>query len=68
MLNPFLDYLVKKKVIVNLKSNVSFRGIMWYTDRRYMVLRNAEILSEDLKKLDGEVVIERKEVEFIQVI
>lgn len=68
MFNPFRDYLTKKKVIVNLKSNVSFRGIMWYTDKRYLVLRNAQILNQDLKKLDGEVVIERKEVEFIQVI
>ena len=68
MLNPFIDYLARKKAIINLKTNVSFRGIIWYTTGRYIIMRNAELLGDNPKQLDGEVIIERKEVEFIQVI
>lgn len=68
MLNPFIDYLARKKAIVNLKTNVSFRGIIWYTTARYIIMRNAEFLGDNPKNLDGEVVVERKEVQFIQVI
>ena len=62
-------YLELKAGIVNLKTGTAFRCVIWQQKREFLVLRNAEILTEgNQKKLDGEVVVQLSEVEFIQVI
>lgn len=67
------SYLVKKEVVVNLKTDTSFRGIIWEDDGRYLVLVNASILQKDgggLKpvRVDGQVVVPVAEIEFVQVL
>lgn len=55
---------------MNCRGNHDFRGVLWSEDGRYLVLRNAELLAprEPPKPMDGEVVIPREQVEFLQVV
>ena len=59
-----------REVIVTTKTDKSFRGILWERRRGYIVLRKASLLQAraDAIKMDGEVMIERDNVDFIQVI
>ena len=61
--------VVRRSVIVNLKSGRTFRGILWKQAGPLIVLRQAEMLEMGRQPMpvDGEVVIERTEVEFMQV-
>lgn len=63
-------YPTKRRVIVNTKTDRAFRGVLWQKRSDYLVLRNAEMLKAkgETVPLDGEVVIERSNVDFIQVI
>lgn len=65
----FRRNLVRRLVIVNLKSGRAFRGILWKQAGPLLVLRNAEMLEPNRTPVpaDGEVIIERAEVEFIQI-
>lgn len=59
----------KRTVIVNLRSGDSFRGVVWAQHGPVLVLKGAEhINGPDGTPVDGEVVIERSEVEFIQLL
>ena len=59
-----------REVIVTTKTDKSFRGVLWERRRGYIVLRKASLLQAraDAIKMDGEVMIERDNVDFIQVI
>jgi small nuclear ribonucleoprotein (snRNP)-like protein len=59
-----------REVIVNTKTDKSFRGVLWSRRRGYIVLRNASMLQPrgDAIKMDGEVMIESANVDFIQVV
>jgi len=62
-------YPVRRRVIVNTRTNRAFRGVLWRRGWRYLVLRNSEMLKgPETVPMDGEVVIERTNVDFIQVI
>lgn len=66
----FEPYPVLRKVIVNTRTDRAFRGVLWRKRRGYLVLRNAELLRirGEVTPMDGELVIERDNVDFIQVI
>ena len=67
--NLWQKYPEKQNSIVNLKTNTSFRGIIWDIRGKFMVMKNVEMMTNDgPKALDGEVVIQLSDVEFIQVI
>jgi hypothetical protein len=57
-----------KRVIVNL-ADKAFAGILWARRGSLLVLRDAELFQPGAEpaRLDGEVVIERSRVEFIQI-
>jgi small nuclear ribonucleoprotein (snRNP)-like protein len=61
--------LVRRKVVVNLHSNRAFVGILWAQRGPLLVLRNAIMHEPGAKPspIDGELVVERAQVEFIQV-
>lgn len=68
-LERFRPYPELKRAIVNLKTGRAFRGVVWGHKGEYMVLRNAEMLEKNgATSVDGEVLIRRADVEFIQVI
>lgn len=69
----FRPYPVLRTAIVNLKTGTAFRGIVWRRRGGYIVLRKAELIAEEgatsqPRPVDGEVMIERANVDFIQVV
>jgi small nuclear ribonucleoprotein (snRNP)-like protein len=66
----FQTYPELKQIIVNTKTDRAFRGLLWEKRRRLLVLRSVEIVKPggDVVPVDGEVVIERSNVDFIQVV
>jgi small nuclear ribonucleoprotein (snRNP)-like protein len=65
----FRRTLTRKKVVVNLHSSRAFVGILWAQRGPLIVLRNVTMHEPGaaVASVDGEVVIERSQVEFIQV-
>lgn len=63
-------YPRRRRVVVNTKTDRAFRGVLWRTRWGYLVLRNAEMVRdrEGTVEMDGEIVIERANVDFIQVV
>lgn len=58
-----------KQVIVALTTGRSFRGILFKVHPDLLVLRNAELLDDErVIGVDGSVVIERRTVDFVQVL
>jgi small nuclear ribonucleoprotein (snRNP)-like protein len=66
----FDRYPTLRRVIVNTKTDRAFRGVLWRRARGYLVLREAEILKAkgETTPMDGEVMIESSNVDFIQVV
>ena len=66
----FRRYPTLRRVIVNTKTDKAFRGLLWRKAQGIMVLRNAELLRDNgtSLKVDGEVVIEVRDIDFIQVL
>lgn len=60
---------VRKRVIVNLPDR-AFRAILWAKRGPLLVLRDVELLEAGRapQSVDGEVVVERARVEFVQVL
>lgn len=59
---------VRKRVVVNL-ADKAFSGVLWAKRGPLLVLRDATLMQHGAADtpLDGEVVVERARVEFIQV-
>lgn len=66
----FYGYPTLRRVIVNTRADKAFSGVMWRRRRGYVVLRNVELLMGrgETKPLDGEVLIEAGNVDFVQVV
>lgn len=59
----------RRTAIVNTKTDQAFRGVLWKVRGRLIVLRNAQIYTGgESKPVDGEVVLDRSNVDFIQII
>lgn len=60
---------LRRRVVVNL-ADKAFRGVLWAKRGPLLVLRDAELLEagREAVRVDGEVVIERARVEFMQVL
>lgn len=56
----------KKRVLLNLKSGSAFQGVLWKRTGPLLVLRDASLA--DGSKIDGEVVVERRDIDFLQVL
>jgi len=69
-LRLFDRYPVLRKVIVNLRTDRAFRGVLWARRGGYLVLRNAELLKgrSEVVPMDGEVVVPVDNVDFLQVV
>lgn len=61
--------LVRRRVVVNTDTGQAFDGILYAQRGPLLILRNATLHEPGAEpaRLDGEVVIEREHVEFIQV-
>lgn len=70
---PSRDRLLRARmrdtVVATLKTGATFRGVLFEMDGRTVVLRNAEALGADPGKyipVDGELLLARADVEFLQ--
>lgn len=62
---------IRKRVLVSLKTDKAIRGILWTTRGPLLVIKDPELLTmggQPPVKLDGEVIIERSNVDFVQII
>jgi small nuclear ribonucleoprotein (snRNP)-like protein len=61
---------VLRSVIVNLKSDETLQGVLWSTRGAWFTLQKAAILSngQPPTPIDGEVVIHRDNISFVQVL
>lgn len=59
-----------RRVLVALKTDKTFRGVLYAKRGPLLILKDAELLEagRDPVKLDGEVLIERPNVDFVQVL
>ena len=64
------SYPVLRRVIVNTRTDKAFRGVLWRRRKGYVILRNAQLLKVrgETVPMDGEVVIDVKNIDFIQVL
>ena len=58
----------RRRVVVVLESGVSVEGVLWRTAGPLLVLRDATIHAEATSPVAGEVVIERHQVQWLQVL
>jgi hypothetical protein len=58
----------RRRVLVNLDTGRTFSGVLWSKTGDWLVLRNAEMVERGAAPVpvDGEVIVERDRVEFVQ--
>ena len=61
---------LRRRVLVNLKTGKAVAGVLWTRRRRLLVLKDATLYEgrEAPVSIDGDVVIERSNVDFVQVL
>lgn len=66
----FRRTMYRRRVMVNLRTGKAFQGILWAHHGPLLVLRDATLLQAGMapSAVDGEIVIERTVVEFVQVL
>ncbi|MFC8009146.1 hypothetical protein [Streptomyces cinereoruber] len=66
---PWRRTAVRRRVVVNL-ADKAFDGVLWAKRGPLLVLRDARLLEagREPQPIDGEIVIERTRVEFMQVL
>lgn len=57
---------VRRRCLVTLKDGRSFFGVLWDADERVMVLREATV-AETNDAVDGELLLQRSDVAFMQL-
>jgi len=64
------QYPCLRNVVVNTKTDRAFRGVLWDRQGDYLVLRNTEMLRGrgEVTPMDGDVVIDKDNIDFIQVV
>lgn len=70
MFFPWRRTVVRRRVLVNTKTNKTFAGVLWAKRGSLLIIKSATLLQEGVEpaKVDGEVVIERSNVDFLQVL
>lgn len=65
----FRRTMCRRRVVVNLLSGKAFGGILWARRGPLLVLRDVTMLQAGVAptSVDGEIVVERAAVEFVQV-
>jgi len=60
---------ISRRVLVNLTTGSAIEGVLWDEKGALIVLRDARLHSDGgTAPLDGEVIIERDRIEFVQVV
>lgn len=65
-----LGYVVHQRVVINLKSGTAVIGVVTSKKRTFCVVRDAAVVSPGSSSpvpADGEIVIDRNEIDYIQI-
>jgi hypothetical protein len=70
MFGPWGRTAVRRRVVVNLLDGTAISGVLWARRGPLLVIRGALLLEPggEPAAMDGEAVIERSQVSFIQVL
>lgn len=60
--------MVRRRVLVNLRSGSAITGLLWVRRGRTLVLKSAELLEQGAAPvvMDGDVIVDRDQVEYVQ--
>lgn len=65
---PWRRLHIYRRVVVNTRDGGAFEGVLWGRRGPLIILREAELVNRaERVRLDGEVIIERDHVNFMQV-
>lgn len=61
--------VVRRKVLVALRTGQAVTGLLWTRRNRFLVLKDAQLLEPGVEptRMDGDVIIEREQVLYTQV-
>ena len=61
---------LRRRVLVNLKTEKAFRGVLFAKRGLLLVLKDVELLEAGREpvRIDGDVLVERPNVDFVQVL
>lgn len=61
---------LRRRVLVNLKTEKAFRGVLFAQRGPLLVLKDVELLEAGREpvRVDGDVLVERSNVDFVQVL
>ncbi len=67
---PFRRFLVHRRVVVNLRSGRAVEGVITAQDGPLLCVKDARLHEPGAEpsRVDGEVVVERSQVDFIQAL
>lgn len=67
---PFRRFVVRRRVVVNLRSGRAVEGVVVAQDGPLLIVKDARIHEPGTEPspVDGEVVVERSQVDFIQAL
>lgn len=67
---PFRRFLIHRRVVVNLMDGTAITGVMFTKAGPLLVVKDATLLFEQAEPqpLDGDVVVERSRVSYIQAV
>jgi hypothetical protein len=60
--------MVRRRVLVNLRSGRAVTGTLWVRRGRLLVLKSAQLLEPGAEpvSMDGDVILDRDQVDFVQ--
>lgn len=59
---------LRQSVVIHTTTNQSFRGVLIHEYDNALVLRHAALLGAEVATIDGELVVPRERVSFVQVL
>jgi len=64
------NLLIAKKVLVNLINGKAFRGVLYDSQKAFILLKDAEIIEpgNNPVKATGSIIILKEKIDFIQVL
>ena len=66
----YKKFTLSKTVIVNLKTNKAFKGVLVEEKTNLVILKNVELIEQGTESVNvaGSVLIEKQNIDFIQII
>ena len=69
-LNLYKNLTYGKTVLVNLKTDKAFKGVLIEEKKDFILLKNAELIEREAEKIEiaGSLLLEKSNIDFIQIL